>query len=105
MLLADSRDWHRPQRELPAIPAAGVRVVPLGRIADVTGYVGRGVRHARHVGAVIVAGDITRVHHDSTLTAPATDLEAFNHGFVAVTPLVPDLTLAAALDASGSSRT
>jgi 5'-nucleotidase len=82
----------------PPIPARGVRVVPLGRIADVTGY----VRRAESAGRVtwepvIVAGDITRVHAGSTLDAPATDLEAFNHGFVAVTPLVPDLTLPGAL--------
>ena len=83
----------------PPIPARGVRVVPLGRIADVTGYVGRGETHGRVTWEpVIVAGDITRVHPASTLTVPATDLEAFNHGFVAVTPLVPDLTLTAALE-------
>ncbi len=84
---------------VPAIAARGVRVVPLGRIAEVTGY----VRHAESGTRVtwepvVVMEDITRVHHGSTLTAPATDLEAFVHGFVAVTPLVSDLTLAAALD-------
>ena len=82
----------------PPIPPRGVRVVPLGRIADVTGYVRRAESGARVTWEpVIVAGDITRVHPGSTLEAPATDLEAFNHGFVSVTPLVPDLTLGEAL--------
>jgi 5'/3'-nucleotidase SurE len=86
----------------PPMPARGVRVVPLGRIADVTGYVRRAEAEGRATWApVIVAGDITRVHPTSTLDAPTTDLEAFNHGFVAVTPLVPDLTLAAALERFG----
>ena len=83
----------------PPIPARGVRVVPLGRIADVTGYARVADSGTRVTWEpVIVAGDITRVHRESTLDAPTTDLEAFNHGFVSVTPLVPDLTLAAALD-------
>jgi 5'/3'-nucleotidase len=83
---------------VPAIPARGVRVVPLGRIAEVTGYVGKGESSGRVTWEpVVVMEDITRVHHGSTLTAPTTDLEAFVHGFVAVTPLVSDLTLAAAL--------
>ena len=86
----------------PPIPARGVRVLPLGRIADVTGYTRRAESGTRVTWEpVIVAGDITRVHHDSTFDAPSTDLEAFNHGFVAVTPLVPDLTLAAALGRFG----
>jgi 5'-nucleotidase len=83
----------------PPIPARGVRIVPLGRIADVTGYARRAEARGRVTWEpVVVTGDITRIHHGSTLTAPATDLEAFNHGFVAATPLVPDLTLAAALE-------
>jgi 5'-nucleotidase len=84
---------------VPAAPARGVRVVPLGRIAEVTGYVSKGESGGRVTWEpVVVMEDITRVHHGSTLTAPATDLEAFVHGFVAVTPLVSDLTLAATLD-------
>jgi len=84
---------------VPAVPARGVRVVPLGRIAEVTGYVGKGESGGRVTWEpVVVMEDITRIHHGSTLTAPATDLEAFVHGFVAVTPLLSDLTLAAALD-------
>jgi len=83
----------------PPIPARGVRVVPLGRIADVTGYARIADSGTRVTGEpVIVARDIPRVHRESTLDAPTTDLEAFNHGYVSVTPLVPDLTLAAALD-------
>lgn len=83
---------------VPALPARGIRVVPLGRIAEVTGYVRKGESGARVTWEpVVVMEDITRVHHGSTVTAPTTDLEAFVHGFVAVTPLVSDLTLAAAL--------
>jgi 5'-nucleotidase len=83
----------------PLVPARGVRVVPLGRVADVTGYVRRAEAGERVTWEpVIVAGDITRVHPESTLDTPETDLEAFNHGFVSVTPLVPDMTLAAALE-------
>jgi 5'/3'-nucleotidase SurE len=84
----------------PPVTPRGVRVVPLGRIADVTGYVRRAESGSRVTyEPVVVTGDITRVHHGSTLDAPETDLEAFNHGFVSVTPLVPDLTLSAALAA------
>jgi len=83
---------------VPASAPRGVRVVPLGRIAEVTGYVRQAESGSRVTyEPVVVMEDITRVHHGSTLTAPATDLEAFVHGFVAVTPLVSDLTLAAAL--------
>jgi 5'-nucleotidase len=83
---------------VPAARARGIRVVPLGRIAEVTGYVGKGQSGARVTWEpVVVMEDITRVQHGSTLSAPATDLEAFVHGFIAVTPLVSDLTLAGAL--------
>jgi 5'-nucleotidase len=76
---------------VPTVPARG-------RIAEVTGYVRRGESGGRITWEpVVVMEDITRVHHGSTLTAPTTDLEAFVHGFVAVTPLVSDLTLTAAL--------
>jgi 5'-nucleotidase len=82
----------------PPMPPRGTRVVPLGRMADVTGYVRRAESGARVTWEpVIVAGDITRVHRESTLGTPATDLEAFNHGFVSITPLVPDLTLSEAV--------
>ena len=76
----------------------GVRVVPLGRVVDVTGYVrvGEGDALASYQPTLLV-GDITHTDCTSTLTAPANDLEAFNHGFASVTPLVPDVTLAAAL--------
>jgi len=98
MLLSGSRETAIVLNvNFPPIPPRGVRVVPLGRIADVTGYVRRAESSARVTWEpVIVAGDITRVHSGSTLAAPVTDLEAFNHGFVAITPLVPDLTLAEA---------
>jgi 5'-nucleotidase len=86
----------------PSIAPRGVRVVPLGRLARVTGYVPQGdPGAAARWEPVLTVGDVSLVHPDSTLAAPTTDIEAFNHGFVAVTPLVPDLTLAAALAAFG----
>lgn len=72
----------------------GVRVVPLGPLGTVTGYTqlsGTG-NTGTFQPAVSSTSPFAPVDCNSTLTDPATDLEAFANGFASATPLGADLT-------------
>jgi 5'/3'-nucleotidase len=72
----------------------GVKVVPIGRITNVTGYT-----LASESGGVqtwtpsVQTGDLLASDCNSTLATPTTDLEGMNNGFATVTPLSADLTV------------
>jgi 5'-nucleotidase len=72
----------------------GVALVPLGRLSTVVGYDlladAGGVRTWR---AVLETSNAFASDCTSKLTHPASDLEAMNNGFAAVTPLDPDMTV------------
>jgi len=66
----------------------GVRVVPLGRSTNVTGYTGSGT-----VTPVVSSQSPFAVNCNTPLQNPATDLDGFTAGFVTVTPLGIDRTI------------
>lgn len=78
----------------PSGSVRGVKVVPIGRITNVTGYT-----LASESGGVqtwtptVHTGDFLASDCNSTLATPTTDLEAMNNGFATVTPLSADLTV------------
>jgi len=78
----------------PSGSVRGVKVVPIGRVTNVTGYT-----LASESGGVqtwtptVQTADALATDCNSTLAAPTTDLEAMNNGFASVTPLSADLTV------------
>ena len=71
----------------------GIRVVPLGRSSQVTGYTLTGTTGATQTFAPTIP-PVNALGSDcqSTLASPTTDVEAMVNGFASVTPLNADLT-------------
>src|SRR5262245_8126854 len=71
----------------------GIRIVPLGRSSQVTGYTLTGTNGATQTFAPAIA-PMNALGSDcqSALANPTTDVEAMVNGFASVTPLNPDLT-------------
>jgi 5'-nucleotidase len=69
----------------------GARVVAVGRLTTVTGYTDMGSGNWHPVTA---SGNFNAADCTSTLDPPSTDLEAWNNGFVAVSPLDADRSVA-----------
>ena len=72
----------------------GVKVVPIGRIINVTEYApGSESGGVQTWTPIVQTGDALAANCGSTLAAPTNDLEALNNGFASVTPLGADLTV------------
>jgi 5'-nucleotidase len=80
---------------VPSCPTGavrGVRLVPLGRSGEVTGYTPQSGTVDNGVFAPTVAtqNPVAVADCTSTLASVADDIQAFNHGFIPVTVLNPD---------------
>jgi len=76
----------------PSGSVRGVKVVPIGRVTNVTGYTGGPDVWT----PTVETGNGVATDCSSTLAAPTSDLEALNNGFASVTPLSADLTVSGA---------
>ena len=78
----------------PSGSVRGVKVVPIGRVTNVTGYT-----LASESGGVqtwtptVQTVDALATDCNSTLATPTTDLEGMKNGFATVTPMGPDMTV------------
>jgi 5'-nucleotidase len=76
----------------------GVRVVPLGELSTVTGYSLTSDDGMTQTYRLELSGNLRGPSDcESTLMDPRTDIEAFNNGFGAITPLNPDLSVSNAV--------
>jgi broad specificity polyphosphatase/5'/3'-nucleotidase SurE len=81
----------------PSGAVRGVKTVPVGFLTQVTGYqLLSDVAGVKTWQVLSTAGNIVAVDCASTLEDPATDLQAFNVGFAAVTPLGAERTASGA---------
>jgi 5'-nucleotidase len=72
----------------------GVKLVPLGRVSQITGYTLTGTMGSTQTFTPTVASINPFVGNcTSGVTEPATDVEGLANGWATITPLGPDLTL------------
>ena len=81
----------------PSGPVRGVKVVPIGRLTNVTGYtLASDAAGVQTWTPTVQTGDFLASDCTSTLATPTTDLQGMNNGFATVTPLSADLTVSGA---------